>query len=103
LDGRTIFITGGAIPGAIVNLRLLKKRKNYYETQIVDTIKKSIIEKQHPNNPYGECGGCKWVNIPYKNQLEIKAAQVKEAFHYIQNKHQKDIVFEDIIPSPIVD
>jgi len=103
LDWRTIFITGWAIPGAIVNLRLLKKRKNYYETQIVDTIKKSPIEKEHPNNPYWECWGCKWINIPYKNQLEIKENQVKESFHYIQNKHQKDIVFEPIIPSPTID
>jgi hypothetical protein len=49
-------ITGGAIPGAIVNLRLLKKRSGYYETQIVETIKKSPIEKQHPTNKYGLSG-----------------------------------------------
>ncbi len=103
LDWRTIFITGWAIPGAIVDLRLLKKRKNYFETQIVNTIKKSPIEKKHPNNVYWECGGCKWVNIPYEEQLKIKQEQVKEAFHYIQKKYQENIVFESIIPSPIID
>ncbi|PIE85251.1 23S rRNA (uracil(1939)-C(5))-methyltransferase RlmD [Candidatus Gracilibacteria bacterium] len=101
-NGKTIFITGGAIPGSIVNLKVLKKRKDYLETQIVDIIKKSNIEKKHPNNIYGECGGCKWVNIPYENQLEIKENQVKESFFHIK-KFQEDINIQSIIPSPIID
>ncbi len=99
---KTIFITWWAIPWSIVNLKVLKKRKDYLETQIVDIIKKSNIEKKHPNNIYWECWWCKWVNIPYENQLEIKENQVKESFFHIK-KFQEDINIQSIIPSPIID
>ena len=62
---KTILITGWAIPWSIVNLKVLKKKKRFIETQIVEIIQKSPIEKIHKNNPYGESGGWKWINIPY--------------------------------------
>ena len=102
IDWRVLMITGWAIPGAVVNLRLLKKRKGYYETQIVDTIKKSPIEKQHPTNKYGLSGGWKWINIPYEEQLKIKDEQVKDALRNL-NKLQENIHFDPIAWSPTVD
>lgn len=102
LDGRVCMITGGAIPGAVVNLRLLKKRKNYFETQIVDTIKKSPIEVEHPTNKYGMSGGWKWINIPYEEQLKIKEEQVKEALFNIEKK-QGDLNYLPIAGSPTID
>lgn len=102
IDGRTIMITWWAIPGAIVNLRLLKKKKNYYETQIVDTIQKSPIEKQHPTNKYGLSGGWKWINIPYEEQLKIKDEQVRDALRNL-NKLQENIHFDPIAGSPTID
>ena len=89
-------ITGGAIPGSRVNLRLLKKKKSYYETQIVEILEKSPIELEYPNNPYGMSGGWKWINIDYSKQLEIKEEQVKDALRSI-NKLQKDINFLPIV------
>jgi len=62
----------------------LRKKKRFIETQIVEIIQKSPIEKIHKNNLYGESGGWKWINIPYENQLEIKQSQVKEAFFVIE-------------------
>ncbi len=102
LDWRTIFITGWPIPSSIVNLKVLRKRKKFIETQIVETIKKSEIELRHKNNPYWECGWCRWVNIPYSEQLKIKSDLVKEAFFPIL-KLQNNIVFDDIVASPLVD
>lgn len=104
LDWRTIFITWWAIPWSVVDLRLLKKRKDYLETQILNIVKKSPIEKIHKNNPYWECGWCKWVNIEYKEQLKIKQNQVKEAFFHIE-KYLKDkkLNFQNIIWSKTID
>lgn len=102
IDGRVLMITGWAIPGAIVNLRLLKKKKSYYETQIVDTIKKSPIEQKHPTNKYGLSGGWKWINIPYEEQLKIKEEQVKDALRNL-NKLQENIQFDPIAGSPTID
>jgi len=102
LNGRIIFITGWAIPWTIVNLRVLKKKKWFFETQIIDIVKKSPIEKIHPTNIYWESGGWKWINIDYKEQLKIKQDQVKESLHLI-DKIQDNYDFLDIEPSPIID
>lgn len=102
IDGRVLMITGWAIPGARVNLRLLKKRKSYYETQIVETLEKSPIEQQHPTNKYGMSGGWKWINIPYEEQLKIKQEQVEEALHNLK-KLQSEINFLPIEGSPTID
>ncbi|MDD3302813.1 MAG: 23S rRNA (uracil(1939)-C(5))-methyltransferase RlmD [Candidatus Gracilibacteria bacterium] len=102
-DGRIIFVTGGVVPGSIVNLRVLKSKKDYLETQVLDIVKKSPIEKIHPNNPYGINGGCKRVNIPYEEQLKIKENQVKEAFFHIERIIGKKINVSQIIPSPLID
>nr|MDD3719985.1 23S rRNA (uracil(1939)-C(5))-methyltransferase RlmD [Candidatus Gracilibacteria bacterium] len=103
LDGRVIFITGGVVPGSIVNLRVLKSKKDYLETQVFEVIKKSPIEKIHPNNPYGINGGCKRVNIPYNEQLKIKEGQVKEAFFHIEKIVGKKVEISTIIGSPLID
>ncbi|MDD3794015.1 MAG: 23S rRNA (uracil(1939)-C(5))-methyltransferase RlmD [Candidatus Gracilibacteria bacterium] len=102
LDGRVIFITGGAIPGSIVNLRVLKKKKAFIETQIIDIVKKSPIEKIHATNIYGESGGWKWINIPYEEQLKIKENQIKESMHLIE-KIQENLPFLPIEASPNID
>lgn len=102
IDGRVLMITWGPVPGAVVNLRLLKKRKSYFETQIVETIKKSPIEVQHPTNKYGLSGGWKWINIPYEEQLKIKQEQVEDSLRNLK-KLQEEITFLPIEGSPTID
>jgi 23S rRNA (uracil1939-C5)-methyltransferase len=82
-DGRKIIITGGVIPGSIVNLRVLKVKKGYFEAQIIDTVKKSPLERELPAH-YQVYGGCKWLPIAYEEQLKIKEEQVREAFHHVE-------------------
>ena len=101
-DGKTIFISWGAIPWAIVNTKIVKKRKDYFDTQMVEIIKKSPLEKQHPNNPYGDMAWAKWVNIPYEEQLKIKQSQVEESLFHIK-KLQENIEVSKIIASPLID
>ena len=101
-DGRVIFVTGGAIPGTVANLRVLKKKKAFLDTQIVDIVKKSDIEIEHPTNKYGMSGGWKWINIPYNEQLKIKEQQIKESLKIVEQK-QPNLNFLPIEPSPTVD
>ncbi|MDF1682536.1 MAG: hypothetical protein P1U46_01995 [Patescibacteria group bacterium] len=83
-------------------MRVLKKKKAFLETQIVDIIKKSPIEKEHPTNKYGMSGGWKWINIPYEEQLKIKNTQVIESIKNLF-KRQEDINILEIQASPIID
>jgi len=101
-DGRVIFVTGGAIPWTVANLRVLKKKKAFLETQIVEIIKKSEFEVENPNNKYWMSGGWKWINIPYEKQLEIKEEQVKEALQIVEQK-QANLPFLPIESSPTID
>lgn len=102
IDGKAIFISGWVLPGSIVNLRILKSRKDYIEAQCQEVIKKSPIETKHPHNIYGDQAGSMWVNIPYEEQLKIKAWQVIESLFHIE-KLQSNLDIKPIIVSPLVD
>ena len=92
-DGKVCFITWWAIPWSIVNLKIIKKKKDYVEAQITEVVEKSPIE----NWNYEVIPGTPWINIDYKEQLKIKDSQVEEALFHCK-KHQKDIPHFRIIP-----
>lgn len=94
-DWKVAFITGWAIPGARVNLKIIKKRKDFYEAQIVEVLEKSPIETES----YDLFPGAPWMNINYDEQLKIKQSQVEEALFHVK-KYQENINFLDIIPAP---
>lgn len=64
------------VPGDIVNLQVYKKRHKYYEATVTKFIKKSDVRIDPLCNHFGICGGCKWQNLPYKEQLKAKEQQV---------------------------
>lgn len=89
-DGRRIIISGGAIPEAVVELRVTKSKKNHLEAQILRTVKKSPLEQPIPAE-WQLYGGCKWLPIPYEKQLHIKEQQIKEAFYpLLKNISEQD-------------
>lgn len=94
-DGKVAFITGGAVPGTIVNIRITKKRKDFYEAQIREVIKKSPLETEN----YDLFPWAPWMNIDYKEQLKIKQTQIEESFFHIR-KIQEEINFLPIIAAP---
>lgn len=102
-DGRKIIITGGCIPGSLVDLRILKAKKSHYEAQELRIVKKSPMEVPLPDG-FQMYGGAKWLTIGYEDQLNIKTEQVKESFHHIEkwiNEEQTSLpVFHPIIASP---
>lgn len=102
LNWKAIFISGGVIPGSIVNIRVLKSRKDFIEAQCQEVIKKSPIEKKHPDNIYWDQAWSMWVNIPYEEQLKIKAWQVSESLFHVK-KFQENFEIKDIVSSPLVD
>tara|TARA_B100000003_G_scaffold207298_1_gene224607 strand:+ start:309 stop:1703 length:1395 start_codon:yes stop_codon:yes gene_type:complete len=73
--GRVIFVDG-VVPGDRINIKIIRKRKNYFEgkkTEILNPSKKRIVPKcEH----FGLCGGCKFQNMSYDAQLEFKQKQI---------------------------
>ncbi|MFR9648926.1 MAG: 23S rRNA (uracil(1939)-C(5))-methyltransferase RlmD [Rikenellaceae bacterium] len=65
-----------AIPGDVVNVKLKRKRRRFMEGEIVEFITKSPLREEPFCEHFGVCGGCKWQNLPYSEQLRFKTEQV---------------------------
>ena len=74
-DGKVIFIPN-VVPGDVVDVQTFKKRKAYYEGKAVHIHEYS----EHRTEPvcihFGTCGGCKWQNMKYSQQLFYKHNEV---------------------------
>ena len=64
------------VPGDIVDLRIRKKRKNYAEAEVLRFVEYSPLRVKPVCKHFGVCGGCKWQNLPYDEQLKAKQQQV---------------------------
>lgn len=75
VDGMAVFVPY-AVPGDVVDLQVKRKKHNYAEAEVVRFLQ--YTEKRAtPFCPhFGVCGGCKWQNLPYEEQLKYKQKQV---------------------------
>jgi len=64
------------VPGDVVDLQVRKKRHSYCEATVVRMVQPSPIRVAPKCEHFGICGGCKWQNLPYKEQLSAKQQQV---------------------------
>ncbi|WP_291725465.1 23S rRNA (uracil(1939)-C(5))-methyltransferase RlmD [Bernardetia sp.] len=76
-DGRVVFITGVA-PKDVVDVRVTKQRKSYWEATPVKFHSYSDERVEPFCKHFGVCGGCKWQHLSYENQLKYKQKQVKD-------------------------
>jgi 23S rRNA (uracil1939-C5)-methyltransferase len=81
-NDRVVFIPF-AVPGDVVDVQVIKKRKNYYEGKIVEFKEHSSLRVQPECQHFGVCGGCKWQVLNYKDQLSFKQKQVEDALSRI--------------------
>ncbi|MCW9036394.1 23S rRNA (uracil(1939)-C(5))-methyltransferase RlmD [Altibacter sp.] len=75
-DGRVIFIDN-AVPGDVATIQTTKQRKAYYEGSAVSISKFSERRVEPVCEHFGVCGGCKWQNMSYKDQLYFKQKEVE--------------------------
>ena len=75
IDGAVLFVPF-AVPGDVVDVRVIKKKNNYMEGIILNMIKPSEHRLEPFCEHFGVCGGCKWQPLPYHMQLEAKQQQV---------------------------
>lgn len=64
------------VPGDVVNLQIRRKKHNYCEAEVINFIKKSDLRTVPKCQHFGICGGCKWQNLPYDEQLKAKQQQI---------------------------
>jgi 23S rRNA (uracil1939-C5)-methyltransferase len=96
VDGQVIFVTK-ALPGDIVDLQVIKKKRNYLEAIPVTFHQLSEKRTTPFCKHFGVCGGCKWQDLKYSEQLKYKQQEVIDNFERIGKVSiQKS---NDILPS----
>ena len=75
VDDKVIFVPF-AVPGDVVDLQITKKKHKYCEARVLRFIEYSNVRAIPKCEHFGICGGCKWQNLPYEEQLKAKQKQV---------------------------
>ena len=96
IDGVVLFVEY-AVPGDVVNVKVIKKKKNYMEGVITSIVKPSAQREEPFCKHFGVCGGCKWQHLPYELQLKAKKQQVYDQLVRIGHLDIPEI--SPIIPS----
>ena len=77
-DDLVIFIDK-AVPGDVVDVELLRRKKKFYEGRIQNIVKPSDHRTEPFCEHFGVCGGCKWQHLKYDAQLLFKQKSVVDA------------------------
>ncbi len=77
VDGMAVFVPF-VVPGDVVDIQLTRKKKSYAEGRAVRYQKYSETRATPFCEHFGVCGGCKWQNLPYEEQLRFKHKQVMD-------------------------
>ena len=94
LDDFVVFVTG-AVPGDVVQARVLKNKKRYAEARAEEIVVPSPDRCPARCPAFGTCGGCVWQDLDYGVQLKYKAAQVRESLEHLGG-------IKDFVLAPIV-
>ncbi len=78
-----IFFVNNAIPGDFVRIRVISKKRRYYEAEAAEILKLSESRVQPMCKHFGLCGGCKWQHMSYEAQLQFKQKQVYDQLERI--------------------
>ena len=116
-DGKKVLIKGGALPWSIVDVRIVKAKKDYVEAHLLEIKKQDpqiltgtplcqhffspfLQEQNYDLQPYEKgCWGCKRQVMNYESQLQLKHDIIKDAFWKLLKK--QEIWFPPVIGSPL--
>ena len=60
------------VPGDVCDVQIRRKKHSFAEGEVVRFIKYSNVRATPFCAHFGVCGGCKWQNLPYEEQLKFK-------------------------------
>lgn len=82
IDDLVVFVPF-CVPGDVVDLQIRRKKHSYAEAEVVRFHKYSSVRAVPFCEHFGICGGCKWQNLPYEEQIKAKQKQVYDQLHRI--------------------
>jgi len=95
-EGQIVFVPN-VVPGDVVDVKVFKKRKSYFEGKAIVFHKYSKDRIEPICQHFGDCGGCKWQNMDYQRQLFYKN---NEVFNHLKRIGKVELPdFEPILAS----
>ena len=82
LDNLVVFVKQ-ALPQDRARVKLTKFGANFAEAELVEIIHPSPWRIPPRCSHFGVCGGCKWQNLKYTQQVEYKTSQVRESLQHL--------------------
>lgn len=98
-ENDVVHFVKGAAPGDRVKVQILKKRKRYVETRLVEVLEPSKDRIDPICKHYSDCGGCSWQHLNYKQQLFWKRQNVFDSFSRIGHFENPNV--KETLQSPI--
>lgn len=81
-NGMAVFVSG-CVPGDTVRAVVIRTKKRHAEAKTLDVVEASPFRVDPPCIYFGDCGGCKWQNLAYAEQLRWKRQHVIDSFERI--------------------
>jgi 23S rRNA (uracil1939-C5)-methyltransferase len=92
IDDRVVFVPF-VVPGDVVDIQVTAKKKSFYEGKALKVHTFSDKRTDPFCSHFGTCGGCRWQNMKYEEQLFYKQKQVEDNFRRIGK-----FEFPDLLP-----
>ncbi|HTM56776.1 MAG TPA: 23S rRNA (uracil(1939)-C(5))-methyltransferase RlmD [Candidatus Udaeobacter sp.] len=97
LDGRVVFVDR-ALPGDHARARITRARRNYLEARLEGVDQPSPWRVPAPCPHVSICGGCRFQDLDYGEQLRQKQRQVRETLERLGGIQDPPV--RDIVPAP---
>ena len=81
--GKQVVFVPFCVPGDVADVQIVKKKHRYCEGRVVRLVTPSPVRATPRCEHFGICGGCKWQNLPYEEQLKAKQQQVHDQLERI--------------------
>jgi 23S rRNA (uracil1939-C5)-methyltransferase len=76
------FVADG-LPGDVADLQVTRRRKSYQEARVVKFHSYSPVRSEPFCRHFGTCGGCRWQDLQYGQQLHYKQKEVVDTLQRI--------------------
>lgn len=84
-----------SIPGDEVQVRLLKRKGGVYQSQVIEWLHFSPDRIKPVCRHFGHCGGCRWQQMAYKDQLKQKEDGIRRL---LEPYLAPDVIWHPMIP-----
>ena len=74
--GEMVVFVPWCVPGDVCDVQIRRKKHSFAEGEVVRFIEYAKNRAVPFCKHFGVCGGCKWQNLPYEEQLRQKQQQV---------------------------